>query len=40
MEEECIEDSVGRTEEEEIPLGRLRLMWEDNIKMNLKERGC
>ena len=26
--------------EGKIPLGRPRLTWEDNIKMNLQEMGC
>jgi len=31
--------SVGKPEGT-IPLGRLRLRWEDNIKMDLQEVGC
>jgi len=30
---------VGKPEGKR-PLGRLRLRWEDNIKINLQERGC
>jgi hypothetical protein len=30
---------VGK-QEGNIPLGRLRCRWEDNIKMDLKEIGC
>jgi hypothetical protein len=30
---------VGKPEEN-IPLGRPRRRWEDNIKMNLQEMGC
>jgi len=32
-------DLVGKPEGKR-PLGKLRLRWEDNIKMNLKEVGC
>jgi hypothetical protein len=30
---------VGKLEEKR-PLGRRRIRWEDNIKMNLQEVGC
>jgi hypothetical protein len=30
---------VGKPERER-PVGRPRLRWEDNIKMNFRERGC
>jgi hypothetical protein len=30
----------GGEPEEKRPLGRLRLRWEDNIKMDLQEVGC
>jgi len=30
---------VGKTERKR-PLGRLRIRWEDNIKMDLQEVGC
>jgi hypothetical protein len=29
-----------RKPEEKTPLGRPRRRWEDNIKMDLRERGC
>jgi hypothetical protein len=36
-EESCIQALVGKPERR--PLGRLRLRWEDNIKMDLREMG-
>jgi hypothetical protein len=36
VDEKCL---AGKTEENR-PLGRHRLRWEDNIKMDLKETGC
>jgi hypothetical protein len=36
--EECIQILAGKPEEKR-KLGRLRLRWEDNIKMDLREIG-
>jgi hypothetical protein len=36
--ERCSQDLVGRHEGKR-PLGRPRRRWEDNIKMDLRERG-
>ena len=37
--QKCIQSSEGKPESKR-PLGRPRLGWEDNIKMNLREVGC
>jgi hypothetical protein len=38
-EERHIQSLVGKSERKR-PAGRLRRMWEDNIKMDLQEVGC
>ena len=37
--QKCIESLVGVSEGKK-PLGRPRRIWEDNIRMELKEEGC
>jgi hypothetical protein len=37
--EVCTGFWIGKLEEKR-PIGRPRLKWEDNIKMDLQERGC
>jgi len=38
-EQMCIQVLVGKPDGKR-PLGRLRLRWEDNIKLDLQEVGC